>query len=52
LERAVPQVFNRTSICLGEQDALTPESVLLLGFIAEITGSREQDALAKTLFRL
>jgi len=37
---------------LSLQDVIIPQNVLLLGFIAEITGDTVQDSIAKTLPRL
>jgi hypothetical protein len=52
LDDAIRQRLIRTLPRLSVQDVIIPENVLLLGFIAEITGDTVQNLIAKTLPRL
>jgi len=52
LDNAVRQRLRTDLLRLSVQDLIIPENVLLLGFIAEITGDTDQNLIAKTLPRL
>lgn len=52
IEDAVIQKLIATLPHLSVQDVLTPENVVLLGLIAEMTSDPVQDLMAKTLPRL
>jgi hypothetical protein len=52
LDDAVRQRLITDLLRLSVQDVIIPENVLLLGFIAEITGDTVQNLIAKTVPRL
>ena len=52
LENAVRQTLNKTLTGGSVQEVIIPENILLLGFIAEITGHTEQELMAKTFVRI